>query len=80
MESGLPPAPKIDGEAMLEIFVHRSLCVSGTPMNTDSLYGDGRKLRMIGHHILNAAYSILMFDKKPMLTAAEMLVCRATRL
>ena len=77
MDTGLPPAPQIDGEAMLEIFVHHSIRFPNAPMNTDSPYGDGQRLRTIGHRMLDAAYTSVMFDKRPMLNAEDLQVRRA---
>ncbi|TBU63727.1 hypothetical protein BD310DRAFT_973340 [Dichomitus squalens] len=69
MASELAPAPQIDGEAMLEIFVHRSIKFTGMPLNPDSPYGDGRRLASIGGKALEAAYTLIFFNKRPMLTA-----------
>lgn len=75
MSSDLPPAPQIDGEAMLEIFVHESIRFSGIPMNAESPYGDGKRLRTLGHAMLDAAYSSILFSERPMLSAEELQVC-----
>ncbi|KAI0720007.1 hypothetical protein C8T65DRAFT_23452 [Cerioporus squamosus] len=71
MDFELPPAPQIDGEAMLEIFVHKSIKFPGMPMNHDSPYGDGVRLAVVGSKMLEAAYSYILFQKRPMLKAEE---------
>lgn len=78
MSVELPPAPTIDGEAMLEIFVHPSLRFPGIPFNNQSPFGDGKRLRAIGNKMLVAAYASVLFEQKPMLTAEELEVRRAT--
>ena len=69
MDPDLPPAPQIDGEAMLEIFVHPSIRFTGMPLNSDSPYGDGKRLAILGGKALDAAFTHLLFDKRPMMTA-----------
>lgn len=71
MDCELPPAPQIDGEAMLEIFVHSSIKFPGMPMNTESPYGDGVRLAVVGSKMLEAAYTYVLFQKRPMLKAEE---------
>ncbi|KAI0639629.1 hypothetical protein C8Q77DRAFT_1152594 [Trametes polyzona] len=71
MDPDLPPAPKIDGEAMLEVFVHRTMKFSGAPLS-DSPYGDGQRLACLGHKMLEAAYTDVLFNKRPMLKADEL--------
>ncbi|OSD03297.1 hypothetical protein PYCCODRAFT_1444638 [Trametes coccinea BRFM310] len=72
MASTLPPAPKIDGEAMLEVFVHRSMKFSGAPLNSDSPYGDGARLAALGSKVLEAVYTDVLFNQRPMLPADEL--------
>ncbi|RPD57039.1 hypothetical protein L227DRAFT_507228 [Lentinus tigrinus ALCF2SS1-6] len=72
MDSEFPPAPQIDGEAMLEIFVHHSIKFAGMPMNPDSPYGDGVRLAAVGGKMLEAVYMDILFQKRPMLKAEEM--------
>ena len=72
MDPDLPPAPKIDGEAMLEVFVHRSMKFSGAPLS-DSPYGDGQRLAVLGDKVLEAAYTDILFNKRPMLKADELI-------
>ncbi|KAI8990486.1 hypothetical protein BD414DRAFT_458984 [Trametes punicea] len=72
MESTLPQAPRIDGEAMLEVFVHRSMKFAGAPLNGDSPYGDGERLSVLGSRILEAVYTDVLFSKRPMLKANEL--------
>ncbi|PIL31732.1 hypothetical protein GSI_06436 [Ganoderma sinense ZZ0214-1] len=79
MDSDLPPAPQIDGEAMLEIFVHESIRFTGMPLNSDSPYGDGKRLAIIGNKALDAAFTHLLFDKRPMMTA-DTLDCEVRKL
>ncbi|KAI9057724.1 hypothetical protein FKP32DRAFT_1583248 [Trametes sanguinea] len=74
MASSLPPAPKIDGEAMLEVFVHRSMKFSGAPLNSDSPYGDGARLAALGSKVLEAVYTDVLFNQRPMLPADELRV------
>ena len=72
MDFDMPPAPPIDGEAMLEIFVHRSIRFTGMPMNADSLYGDGDRLAILGEKMLESAYMNILFNKRPMLKAEDL--------
>ena len=67
-----PPPPQIDGEAMLEIFVHKSIRFTGMPMNSDSPYGDGPRLAAIGSKMLEACYMTVLFNKRPMLKAEDL--------
>lgn len=76
MDFELPPAPQIDGEAMLEIFVHPSIKFSGMPMNPDSPYGDGVRLAALGGRMLEAVYMHILFERRPMLKAEDMEVSR----
>ena len=69
MDPDLPPAPQIDGEAMLEIFVHRNLRPAGLSLNPDSPYNDGGRLATLGGKTLEAVYIYLLFRKHPPLTA-----------
>lgn len=78
MDPPLPLAPQIDGEAMLEIFVHSSIRFPGAPMNADSPYSDGQRLSTIGHRMLEAAYTSALFEKRPMLDADALEVCLST--
>ncbi|RPD53844.1 hypothetical protein L226DRAFT_540327 [Lentinus tigrinus ALCF2SS1-7] len=75
-ETEIPPAPQIDGEAMLEIFVHQSVRFPSPPMNpnsdSSSPFGDGVRLAMIGSKVLEAAYMYLLFSQQPLLKAEEM--------
>ncbi|OJT05551.1 hypothetical protein TRAPUB_3638 [Trametes pubescens] len=73
---GLPPAPKIDGEAMLEVFVHRSLKLSGVPFKDGSPFVDGKRLAVIGKRTLEVVYLDLMFYKEPVLEAENLLETR----
>ena len=71
-----PPAPHIDGEAILTIFVHKSLkAASGAAEKNGSPYSDRKKLSTIGNRMLLAAYSLVLFDKKPMFSAEDLEVC-----
>ncbi|KAI0361387.1 hypothetical protein OH77DRAFT_1545113 [Trametes cingulata] len=74
MDPDLPAPPKIDGEAMLEIFVHRSMKFTGAPLNSDSPYGDGQRLGVLGDKVLEAAYTDVLFNKRPMLKADDLRV------
>lgn len=74
LDPGLPPAPKIDGEAMLEVFVHRSLKLSGVPFKDGSPFVDGKRLAVIGKRTLEVVYLDLMFYKEPVLEAENLLV------
>ncbi|KAH9857962.1 hypothetical protein C2E23DRAFT_718683 [Lenzites betulinus] len=72
-DNAFPPAPPIDGEAMLEVFVHRSMKFTGAPLN-DSIYGDGQRLAALGSKVVEAAYTDVYFNRKPMLRAEELKV------
>ncbi|EJF59502.1 hypothetical protein DICSQDRAFT_171904 [Dichomitus squalens LYAD-421 SS1] len=72
MATELPPAPPIPGEAMLEIFVHRSLRNTGNALNPDSAYGNGERLVALGSKVLEAVYAHVLFRKKPPMSAAAL--------
>ncbi len=67
MDPDFPSAPRIDGEAMLTIFVHQSI-----KMYSEYLYADGSRLATLGNAILEASYMAILFNKQPMLTAEEL--------
>nr|VWP00389.1 Plp [Ganoderma boninense] len=67
----IPPQPQIPGEAMLEIFVHRSIRFPGAPLNTQSPYGDADRLAFIGSRALETAYAAVLFNQSPQLSAAD---------
>ena len=60
---------------MLEIFVHHSIKYPGMPLNADSPYGDGKRLAAIGGKALEAAYTLIFFNKRPMLSVEALEVC-----
>ncbi|EJF59476.1 hypothetical protein DICSQDRAFT_172070 [Dichomitus squalens LYAD-421 SS1] len=68
-ESLLPPAPQIDGEAMLQIFVHSSVRFHDAPLDANTPYGDGKRLAFIGGRALEAAYALISSNKHPLPTA-----------
>ncbi|KAI0830533.1 hypothetical protein BC628DRAFT_1312516 [Trametes gibbosa] len=70
-DNAFPPAPPIDGEAMLEIFVHASMKFTGAPLS-DSIYGDGQRLVALGNKVGEAAYTDVYFNQRPMLKADEL--------
>ncbi|KAI0652070.1 hypothetical protein C8Q79DRAFT_76055 [Trametes meyenii] len=72
MDSGLPPAPRLDGDAMLEVFVHSSMRFAGVPLNSESPYTDGARLAVIGDKVLQTAYTDAYFNKTPKLKADEL--------
>ncbi|KAI0048334.1 hypothetical protein FA95DRAFT_1678383 [Auriscalpium vulgare] len=68
MSHRLPPLPTLQGEVMLEIFMHRSL--SSGSLNED--FGDSERLATIGKRVLSMAVAQILFDKRPMLDATGM--------
>ncbi len=48
----LPQAPRISGDTMLEIFVHRSLRYPGAPLSAQTAYGDADRLASVGNKML----------------------------
>lgn len=71
----LPPAPKLRGEIILEVFTHKSLRFPNAPLDEDSEYGDNERLSVLGQNALETAVTYTFFSKRPMLTAADILVC-----
>ncbi|KAL7278113.1 hypothetical protein ACG7TL_008084 [Trametes sanguinea] len=68
------PAPKINGEAMLEVFIHRSMKFSGAPLSSDSPHGDGAQPAALESKVLEAVYTDVLFNQRPMLLADEIRV------
>ncbi|OCH94710.1 hypothetical protein OBBRIDRAFT_722201 [Obba rivulosa] len=68
----LPPAPKLRGEIILDVFTHHSLRFAGAPINEDSEYGDNERLAYLGEKVLDAAVTWVQFCKRPMLRADEL--------
>ncbi|KAH9854393.1 hypothetical protein C2E23DRAFT_726822 [Lenzites betulinus] len=65
----VPPAPKIDGEAMLEVFVDRSIEYPTVFNNDSTIYGGRQRLAALGGRVLEAVYTDVLFCKRPMLGA-----------
>lgn len=59
-----PVAPQIDGEAMLTIFVHKSITYADTSSIPNSLYCDGSMLAILGRAILEASYTFILVNKR----------------
>ena len=74
MAAELPLAPTIPGEAMLEIYVHRSIRLAGLELNPDSAYGNGQRLAALGSKALEAAFAHALFCKKPPMSAEALIV------
>jgi dsRNA-specific ribonuclease len=70
----LPPLPEIvgDGDLLLDIYTHKSLIPSGTPMNEE--YGDTDRLADLGARVLDLAVTSHLHSKRPMLSASEIAV------
>ena len=68
----MPLYPQIHAEAMLEVFVHRSIRFPGVPLNTETAYGDADRLAILGGKILQLAYASVLFDQRPLLNAADL--------
>ena len=68
----MPPHPQIHAEAMLEVFVHRSIRFPGVPLNTETAYGDADRLAILGGKMLQLAYASVLFDQRSLLNAADL--------
>ncbi|KZT02407.1 ribonuclease III [Laetiporus sulphureus 93-53] len=66
-----PPAPKLRGDIILEVFTHKSLRFPGAPTNEESEYGDNERLSVLGEKVLETAVTFTLFNKKPMIKAQE---------
>lgn len=65
----LPPLPPLDGDLLLEVYTHSSLYYEGRPIVEE--YGDSERLAVLGSEVLNLAIAQRLFNKRPMMTAAE---------
>ncbi|KAI0068287.1 hypothetical protein BV25DRAFT_1867295 [Artomyces pyxidatus] len=63
----LPPLPPIEGEMMLEIFTHRDLS-----FGQNEEFGDSERLSVIGQRVLAMVVSVVLFEKRPMLSASDL--------
>ncbi|KAI0352003.1 hypothetical protein OH77DRAFT_1486438 [Trametes cingulata] len=61
----LPAAPKLEGDALLEVFVHKSMRFPGATVDEDSPYVDGPRLAALGQAILHAVYTEMLFRLRP---------------
>ena len=68
----MPPHPQIHAEAMLEVFVHRSIRFPGVPLNAETAYGDADRLAILGGKMLQLAYASVLFDQRSLLNAADL--------
>ncbi|EMD41938.1 hypothetical protein CERSUDRAFT_90529 [Gelatoporia subvermispora B] len=68
----LPPAPRLRGEIILDVFTHHSLRFAGAPLNEESEYGDNERLAYLGETALQTAVTWVLFSKRPMLKAQEL--------
>ncbi|TFY59846.1 hypothetical protein EVJ58_g5523 [Rhodofomes roseus] len=66
-----PPAPKLRGDIILEVFTHKSLRFPGAPINEDSEFGDNERLSVLGERVLELAVTFALFSKRPMLKAED---------
>ena len=68
----LPALPRIGSETILEVFTHRTLRFSGA--QDDSEYGNSDRLAAIGRTVLETAITMVLFNKRPMITGDEIKV------
>jgi len=72
--SNIPPAPKLRGDIILEVFTHKSLRFPGAPVNEE--YGDNVRLAVLGQKVLECAATYTLFNRRPMLNADEITMRR----
>jgi len=72
----LPPAPKLRGDIILEVFTHKSLRFPGAPIDEDSEFGDNERLSTLGEKVLELAVTSALFSKRPMLKAEDIEIQR----
>ncbi|KAJ3771441.1 hypothetical protein EV361DRAFT_924441 [Lentinula raphanica] len=70
--SGVPPLPKINGETLLQVLTHRSLRRPGD-VSADF---DNERLSELGARGLEAAITVALFHRRPILSGSEMLAYR----
>jgi dsRNA-specific ribonuclease len=73
--ANLPPLPKIEGdvELLLDVFTHKSLRMTGAPLNED--YGDTDRLAELGAYVLQMVVATHWFHaKNPSLPADQLSV------
>ncbi|KAI0005572.1 hypothetical protein BJV74DRAFT_762353 [Russula compacta] len=63
-----PPLPPVQSDVILAIFVHSSLKV---PMSDDR-FGDGGRLAFLGQRVLRMVIAEILFEKRPMMDAADL--------
>ncbi|EAU85958.1 hypothetical protein CC1G_02981 [Coprinopsis cinerea okayama7 len=71
--ANLPPLPKIEGdvELLLDVFTHKSLRMTGAPLNED--YGDTDRLAELGAYVLQMVVATHWFHaKNPSLPADQL--------
>jgi dsRNA-specific ribonuclease len=61
-----PPLPDLPTELALQVFTDRSLRPSG---ENGSSHTDNEVLSVVGEAVIQAAYSAILFEKRPRLTA-----------
>jgi dsRNA-specific ribonuclease len=66
----VPTLPSLDdGDLVLTVFRHRSLGIESHPE-----YGDNKRLADLGNRLLQLATTLVLYSKKPMLAAEEIMV------
>ncbi|KAI0769804.1 hypothetical protein C8Q74DRAFT_1218337 [Fomes fomentarius] len=58
-----PLAPQIDGDAMLQIFIHKSIRYADTSNIPNSPYCDASTLAILGSAILEASYTSILYKE-----------------
>jgi dsRNA-specific ribonuclease len=71
-EKQLPPLPKLTSELILQVYTHISLRRRSDDGPEE--YGDNERLVELGKAVLDALITYVLFNKRPMLTVAELRV------
>jgi len=69
-EKQLPPLPKLTSELILQVYTHISLRRRSDDGPEE--YGDNERLVELGKAVLDALITYVLFNKRPMLTVAEL--------
>lgn len=67
LRSTPPSLPKIKSDIIIQVFTHKSL---RRTTNNPAEFGDNERLAELGRHVLDAVITLILFNLKPMLTAA----------
>lgn len=69
----VPPAPRLPGEAALEIFVYPG-SMPNRPLEETNKFSDSGRLEFLGHQMTSAAYTDVMAQRWPAASGEQLKV------